>query len=177
MKIGPLSGEPFYRMHTPRWAVAPTSGAGAGKHGGRFNRPGVQALYLADTTQTAIAEYKQDLTLMPPGTLVQYEIALSATIFLSEYEQESWDPVWEDWNCEWRKLALEGIEPPSWLMGDIAIESGAKGILFPSTKEPGGRNLVVYTEQLGPKDLLRAIDPRGDLDVLDIPIFLGRQSD
>lgn len=62
-------------------------------------------------------------------------------------------------------------------MGDIAIESGAKGILFPSTKERGGLNLVVYTEQLGPKDLLRAIDPRGDLDVLEIPIFLRRQRD
>ena len=51
-------------------------------------------------------------------------------------------------------------------MGDIAIESGAEGILFPSTKEPGGLNLVVYTDQLGPHDVLRAIDPRGDLDEL-----------
>lgn len=80
MKIGSLSGEPFYRMHTPRWAVTPTSGAGAAKHGGRFNRPGVSALYLSDETQTAIAEYKQDPSLMPPGTLVQYELSLSAGI-------------------------------------------------------------------------------------------------
>jgi RES domain-containing protein len=169
MKIGALSGEPFYRMHTPRWAVMPTSGAGAAKHGGRFNRPGVPALYLADTTETAIAEYKQDLTLMPPGTLVQYELSLSATILVDEYEREGWDSIWEDWNCEWRKLALEGTEPPSWLMGDIAIESGANGILFPSTKQAGGRSLVVYTELLGPNDVLRAVDPRGDIaDLFDI---------
>lgn len=177
MKIGSLSGEPFYRMHTPRWAKTPTSGAGAAKHGGRFNRPGVPALYLAGQTETAIAEYKQDLSLMPPGTLVQYELSLSAAVMLDQYEAEKWDPIWEDWNCEWRKLALEGTEPPSWLMGDIAMESGAKGILFPSTKQPSGLNLVVYTERLGPKDLLRAVDPRGDLDLLDIPIFLRRQSD
>lgn len=165
MNVGPLSGEPFYRMHTPRWAVTPTSGGGAAKHGGRFNRPGVPALYLSSDTKTAIAEYQQDLTLMPPGTLVQYELSLSAAILLNHYERDSWDPIWEDWNCEWRKLALEGIEPPSWLMGDIAIESGAKGIVFPSTKQADGLNLVVYTERLGSSDVLRAVDPRGDLDV------------
>ncbi|WP_371860360.1 hypothetical protein [Sulfuriferula plumbiphila] len=31
-------------MHAPKWAVAPTSGAGAAKHGGRVNRPGVGTL-------------------------------------------------------------------------------------------------------------------------------------
>lgn len=46
-------------MHVPRWAVAPTSGAGARKHGGRFNRPGVDALYLALETETAIREYQR----------------------------------------------------------------------------------------------------------------------
>jgi RES domain-containing protein len=165
MKIGSLSGEPFYRMHTPRWAVTPTSGEGAAKHGGRFNRPEVPALYLSAETETAIAEYKQDLTLMPPGTLVQYELSLSAAILLNQYEADSWHPIWEDWNCEWRKLALEGTEPPSWVMGDIAIELGAKGILFPSTKQPSGLNLVVYTERLGPTDVLHAVDPHGDLDI------------
>ncbi|WP_245470224.1 hypothetical protein [Mesorhizobium sp. M7A.F.Ca.MR.362.00.0.0] len=31
---------------TPKWAFLPTSGAGAAIDGGRFNRPGVEALYL-----------------------------------------------------------------------------------------------------------------------------------
>ncbi len=43
-ELGPVTA---YRMHTPRWATAPTSGAGAAAHGGRANRPGVSALYLA----------------------------------------------------------------------------------------------------------------------------------
>jgi len=43
-ELGPLTA---YRMHAPRWATAPTSGAGAAAHGGRANRPGVSALYLA----------------------------------------------------------------------------------------------------------------------------------
>ncbi|TIO05675.1 MAG: RES domain-containing protein, partial [Mesorhizobium sp.] len=31
---------------TPKWAFLPTSGAGAAMDGGRFNRPGIEALYL-----------------------------------------------------------------------------------------------------------------------------------
>ena len=42
--LGPVTA---WRMHTPRWAVAPTSGAGAQTHAGRANRPGTPALYLA----------------------------------------------------------------------------------------------------------------------------------
>ena len=42
-----LDNVTVYRMHAPKWAIAPTSGAGAAKHGGRVNRPGVEALYLA----------------------------------------------------------------------------------------------------------------------------------
>ncbi|MFB9869143.1 RES domain-containing protein [Vreelandella sulfidaeris] len=36
-----------YRVHVPRWAFSPTSGAGAREHGGRLNRVGVDALYLS----------------------------------------------------------------------------------------------------------------------------------
>jgi RES domain-containing protein len=48
-----------YRMHVPKWAVAPTSGAGAGTYGGRANRIGVEALYLSLDALTALAEYQQ----------------------------------------------------------------------------------------------------------------------
>ena len=42
-----------YRVHVPRWAYAPTSGDGAAEHGGRLNRPGLPALYLALDATTA----------------------------------------------------------------------------------------------------------------------------
>ena len=48
-----------YRVHNPKWAYEPTSGAGAGTHGGRLNRPGIDALYLSTSTEAAISEYKQ----------------------------------------------------------------------------------------------------------------------
>lgn len=59
MKLTALADVTAYRMHVPRWAVAPTSGAGAAKHGGRANRPGVDALYLALETETAVREYSR----------------------------------------------------------------------------------------------------------------------
>ncbi len=65
MKLTTLADVTVYRMHVPRWAVAPTSGAGAAKYGGRANRPGVEALYLAMKTETAIHEFQHVSTLLP----------------------------------------------------------------------------------------------------------------
>lgn len=45
-----------YRVHGPKWGYAPTSGAGAGTHGGRANRPGVNALYLSLELETALVQ-------------------------------------------------------------------------------------------------------------------------
>lgn len=58
MILTDLNSVTAYRMHTPKWAVAPVSGAGAALYGGRLNRPGVEALYLAFDEQTAINEFK-----------------------------------------------------------------------------------------------------------------------
>ena len=76
-ELGPVTA---YRMHTPRWATAPTSGAGAAAHGGRANRPGVSALYLTLEPETAVREYQQLSPLMPPGTLVSYTVRLAPVV-------------------------------------------------------------------------------------------------
>lgn len=166
MIVRPLHpAETFYRFITPRWSHTPTSGAGAARFGGRFNRPGIDAVYLSRCIETAIAEYQQDDPLIPPGTLVTYRVALSRIVdFEAGYIRGVWDELWSDWDCEWRKHVLyEHIEPPSWLLGDLAVERRAKGILFPSTRHAGGSNLVVYSAQLEEGDELSAYDPHGDL--------------
>ena len=55
-----------YRAHTPQWASRPTSGAGAAAKGGRFNREGVEALYLSLDEVTALREYQQTSPFLPP---------------------------------------------------------------------------------------------------------------
>lgn len=105
-----------YRMHTPKWAVAPTSGEGAAAHGGRANRPGVAALYLGLDTETAVSEYRQISPLLPPGTLVSYQVTATPIVdFRLGYTSSQWDPLWEGFSCDWRELWFNRrVGPPSW---------------------------------------------------------------
>ena len=70
VRIGPK--DVFHRYLTPKWAFLPISGAGAAADGGRFNRPGVEALYLSVSAQTALEEYRQGASITPPATLAAY---------------------------------------------------------------------------------------------------------
>jgi RES domain-containing protein len=103
MKLTALEQLTAYRMHAPRWAVSPTSGAGAARHGGRAY-------------------------------------------------------------CDWRALWFDQrIEPPSWVIGDLVVAAGAKGILFESATHPGGTNLVLFNSALESGDALVVHDPASTL--------------
>jgi RES domain-containing protein len=160
--LGPLAA---YRMHMPKWAAMPASGAGAAAHGGRGNRPGTHALYLALEPVTAIGEYQQASTLLPPGTLVSYTVQLSKVVdFRDGFRAGVWPELWEEFACDWRALWFDrSVEPPSWVLADEVIANGAKGILFASMVAPGGVNLVIYTDLLGAQDRLEVHDPAGAL--------------
>lgn len=89
-RVGP--DEIFHRYLTPKWAFLPTSGAGAALDGGRFNRPGVEALYLTRSAQTALEEYKQGASITPPATLAAYKITLAEVADLSQgFDPNVWD--------------------------------------------------------------------------------------
>ena len=161
-ELGPLTA---YRKHTPRWATAPTSGAGAAAHGGRANRTGTQALYLALEPETAVREYQQLSPLMPPGTLVSYTVRVAPVVdFRAGYDGARWSELWEEFHCDWRELWFnQRVEPPSWVLADEAIAAGAKGILFVSKVAPSGLNLVIYNDMLTSDDALQVYDPTGAL--------------
>lgn len=73
-----------YRAHHPNWSWTPLSGEGARRHGGRFNRPGVPALYLSRDPSTAIREASLGFgNRFPPLTLVTYDIACANIADLS----------------------------------------------------------------------------------------------
>ncbi|SAL81108.1 RES domain protein [Caballeronia choica] len=165
MILKALSEVTAYRMHVPKWAVAPTSGAGAGRHGGRANRVGLNALYLALDVNTAVREYQQISPLMPPGTLVSYQLTVDPIVdFTGGYQSGKWPPLWEDFYCDWRGCWFnQRIEPPSWIIGDEVIATGAKAILFRSHLSPDGVNLVLYVDELGTADRLEVYDPQGAL--------------
>lgn len=162
-RIGPDAV--YHRYLTPRWAYLPTSGAGAAVDGGRFNRPGVEALYLSEAPQTAFEEYRQGASIAPPATLAAYQVTLNEVADLSEgYDPDQWEPAWSEWACQWRKLArIDKKVPPSWKLADIVISSGLRGLLFPSLRHAGGTNLVVFSANLTNADSVKVHDPDGRL--------------
>lgn len=141
------SATTLYRAFMPRWAAEPLSGAGAALSGGRFNRFGVPALYLALELNTAVAEYQQAAPFLPPFTMVSYLADLPPLVDMRLLD-EQWDPLWNDWHEDWRTLLVNKVEPPSWVLGDMARNAGQAGILFPSTALVGGMNLVLFLESL-----------------------------
>jgi RES domain-containing protein len=149
-----------YRIHDPKWAFAPTSGAGAGKHGGRVNRPGVNALYLSLKLETALAEYRQTDTLLEPALMVSYRLRVGPLVDFRDGFRDGWDKLWQDFYCDWRRMIFnEDCEPLSWAIGDQVLAAGAKGILFRSIIT-SGTNLVLFNDALAIDDELTAHDPR-----------------
>ena len=63
-----------YRAHNPQWSWAPLSGEGARRHGGRFNRRGIPALYTSPSPLTAVREAQPLGRPMQPLTLCAYEV-------------------------------------------------------------------------------------------------------
>jgi RES domain-containing protein len=160
--VGPDA--PFYRALTPSWAHRPESGAGAALGGGRFNRPNVEARYLAATPEAALAEYQGESSLLPPATVATYQVTADVVVdFTGGYDAERWSPIWAEAYGNWKGMAfLENVEPPSWVIGDLVREAGYPGILYRSARNAAHRCLVLFPEFA---DRFRApvYDPEGRL--------------
>ena len=129
----------LYRAFMPRWAAEPLSGAGAALAGGRFNRIAQPALYLSFELTTAVSEYQQTSAFAPPLTLVTYRASLPPLVDLRRLHEGCWDPLWQDWSCDWRQLSIIArVEPPSWVLADLVRQLGHAGIIFPGCPCPHG---------------------------------------
>ncbi|WP_168788706.1 RES family NAD+ phosphorylase [Paraburkholderia aromaticivorans] len=157
-------GTMLYRAHAPRWADRPTSGAGAALKGGRFNREGVEALYLSVEELTALREYQQTSPFLPPCTMCSYSAELRDLVDLRQLDRSSWDELWHDWREDWRYWKFDQhIEPPTWVLGDLVRESGYPGIVFQSQTHDGGTNVVVFSDRLHGDNSIKVNDPGGQL--------------
>jgi RES domain-containing protein len=154
----------FYRALTPSWAHLPESGAGAAQGGGRFNRPNVEARYLAATPEAALAEYQGESPLLPPATVVTYRVTAQAVVdFTGGYQEERWSPIWAEAYGNWKGIAfLENVEPPSWVIGDLVRQAGYPGILYACVRDPAHRCLVLFPD-LADRFRAPAYDPEGRL--------------
>lgn len=155
----------FYRFHSPQWASLPISGAGAARHGGRFNRIGSEALYLSADVPTALAEYMQEASIPQPGTLVAYQLDIDGIIdFSAGFAVGRWPAGFAEFACDWKDIAhVQHLTPPSWEIGDLLVGEGHCGLLFPSTRRLGGVNLVLFTANLAATDRIAPYDPNTSL--------------
>jgi RES domain-containing protein len=161
IRARPLDGR-FWRILSPRWAHDPLSGAGAARHGGRWNRPGAPALYLSAEVETAFAEYQQEIGTRP-GTFVAYEVAGARVYDLTRAPvREKLDLPEAAMFAPWKKIAfVDGGTPPSWAHADL-LARHADGVLVPSAMREGGTNLVLWRwNEAGV--VVRFHDPKGDL--------------
>jgi RES domain-containing protein len=160
--IAPLS-LPLWRMLQIRYQRGPLSGEGARLHGGRWNRVGQAALYLARDPGTAVAEFYQGLP--KPGTLAPYQLDAGAIADFTDGHGGPRDAaVAAALEAEWKRIAfLDKGTPPGWSLTEAAIAAGAEGALAPSVQNRGGVTLVLWrwhdAGEQGDGAALALIDP------------------
>ncbi|WP_287130942.1 RES family NAD+ phosphorylase [Candidatus Cyanaurora vandensis] len=160
-----------YRVINLRYADSPLSGAGALKHGGRFNygaiyHPGqeFEALYVAEGLMTALTEadivvrgatgYDEGVPSIPK-VIFSIEYRLSAVIDLTEDSvRDSLTLTPNELETHWLRLNGEGKAAPTQVLGYIAYQQGnISGLRYPSFKDPDFCNLVIFDRHV-PGDYL-----------------------
>ena len=138
-----------YRAHNPQWAWTPTSGEGARRYGGRFNRRGVSALYFSLSPTTAIREAQPVGRPMQPLTLCAYEVD-AEPVFDAEdplvLQEANADP--SDVACPtWEADMLGGAVAASQVLAERLVAAGYVGMRVRSFALGAGgedMNLVMW---------------------------------
>ena len=152
-----------YRAHNPQWAFAPLSGDGASRHGGRFNRRGVPALYTAATPVTALLEASPLGRPFQPITLVAYAVDAEPIFDARDPTVRAAEGVTaNDLRCpNWEREMLDGRVPASQALADRLMAAGYVGMRVPSFARGAGAsdtNLVFWRWADGPPAQVVVID-------------------
>ena len=119
-----------YRAHNPQWSWTPLSGEGARRHGGRFNRRGIPALYTSLDPLTAIYEATPLGRPMQPLTLCAYEIDAEPVFDAGDAKQRRTMGVDNsDLDCpSWEAEMLAGGIPASQALAERLMAGGYSGM-------------------------------------------------
>lgn len=167
-----LTGQ-VYRAHHPRWSFAPVSGDGAAQHGGRFNPPGMPALYTSLRMETAWREAQQAFPFKAqPMTVCMYDVDCSKVADLTA--PATCSDLGIDaaaLGCGWEDIVDRGQIPPTWTIARRLVGSGFRAIIVPSfaaNAPDTDRNVVFWAWSPGPPCSVNVVDdarhlPRNDL--------------
>ena len=116
------------------WALDPVSGEGARARGGRFNRPGIAALYTSMSPETAWLEAQQGFAFKAqPVTICAYGVDCDGVLDLtSDAERVAAGTSLAELGSAWEDFATTGKPVPTWLLADRLIDRGCAGIIVPS---------------------------------------------
>ena len=139
-----------YRAHNPHWSWTPLSGEGARRHGGRFNRRGIPALYTSLDPLTAIREAQPLGRPMQPLTLCAYEVDVEPVFdTLDKTQRRTLGVSDSDLACPaWEAEMLAGLIPASQALADRLIKASYAGMRvqsFAIGTHVGDLNLVLWT--------------------------------
>lgn len=153
-----------YRAHHPRWAWDPDSGEGARLHGGRFNPPGMAALYTSLRPETAWLEAQAGFAFKAqPMTLCAYRVDCAGVLDLTDataLAARGIDPA--ALGCRWAELHDRGQPVPSWLVAERLRQEGAAAVVVPSfaigALPERDRNLVFWRWSREPPHQVSVVD-------------------
>ncbi|MEZ6094372.1 MAG: RES family NAD+ phosphorylase [Pirellulaceae bacterium] len=142
------------------------SGKGAAKYGGRWNKPGIVAIYGSTDVLTATLEaYQQfvafgfSLSAIKPRVMagihvhVQFVLDLSKATNRRKIGFNRNELLTEDWQA----IQSTGVESWTQAIGRGAMQAGFEGLLVPSAQNRNGTNLVVFPGKLRETSSLKVL--------------------
>lgn len=127
------------------------SGEGARQRGGRWNPPGLAAIYGSTTDTTALEECKANdryygVVTKSPRLLVAIETRLERLLDLTTpaMRRELGLSLTQLASEDWRKLLAAGRESLTQAVGRAVVASGGHGLLARSSALPRGVNAVIF---------------------------------
>jgi RES domain-containing protein len=166
----PLEGIAF-RAVQEKYRESPLSAVGSIRVGGRYNPKGMfEALYLAETAQSALSEVAFGIT--SGGKFINTPhspyIVLSITFFLQkvlrlEEQLTRLGLIPEQLAMPWRPIQQSGGLALTQALGIAARETGLEGLVVPSRFSQNIHNLVVFVDNLEPTSSIEVVNPAGGL--------------
>jgi len=137
------------RAAKPRWSYLPTSGEGAARRGGRFNRIGEPALYTSLKHETAAREVRFSLN-QEPYTFYFLAVDCHDIADLTARDvRQGLGIEWDDLaNDNWESEMHRGLEPSTHSLAHRLQNESYAGILvnsFAPGATPDDVNLVLWS--------------------------------
>jgi RES domain-containing protein len=144
-----------YRSSTPKYATETdlVTGEGSRRFGGRWNPPGLAAIYASVTPETAMAEtlahvryFCLPIHSVMPRTFVALDFQLNRVLDLTDGRIRQRLGLSEKRIVEtdWRAEMDAGREPVTQLVGRAAADVGLEGLIVPSSAHQKGSNIVAF---------------------------------